>query len=171
MAQWSSQSQQLDTQTRRQFVLDLRKSGATYRQIADAAIERFGKDNLPKGWDCLYAAKDVKRELKKVQAVNEKLATDIRALELERLDAMLLALWPKARKGNESSIDRVLRIMKRRADLTGIDAPQVIEVHDWREEAQEKGVDVAKLFEQYAQSAYDAIVAAGNGAVDGGGVD
>jgi hypothetical protein len=116
-------AQQLDTQKRRAFVLELRKGGMTYRQISDAAIRRFGIQNLPKGWDCRYAAMDVKRELEKIQSINEQQAEDVRAIELERLDAILASIWARVKRGDLAAIDRVLKVMRRRADLMGLDAP------------------------------------------------
>lgn len=51
-------------------------------------------------------------------------ADDLRAEEVSRLDAMLTGLWPSARNGAVSSIDRVLKVMERRARLLGLDAPE-----------------------------------------------
>ena len=116
-------SQQLDTQTRRSFVLSLRKSGATYRQIAQAAEQQFGADALPRGWDERYAYNDIARELEKLKTLNSGLTEDVRELEVQRLDELLLSIWPQARKGNHGAVDRVLRIMERRARLLGLDAP------------------------------------------------
>jgi len=45
------------------------------------------------------------------------------ALELERLDVMLLALWRRVQNGDERAIDRALKIEERRAKLLGLDAP------------------------------------------------
>ena len=50
-------------------------------------------------------------------------ADDLRAEEISRLDGMLAGLWPDARRGNHGAVDRVLRIMERRARLLGLDAP------------------------------------------------
>lgn len=116
-------SQQLDTQTRRSFVLSLRKSGATYRQIAQAAEQQFGADALPRGWDERYAYNDIARELEKLKTLNSGLTEDVRELEVQRLDELLLSMWPQAKKGNQGAVDRVLRIMERRARLLGLDAP------------------------------------------------
>jgi hypothetical protein len=38
-------------------------------------------------------------------------------VELARLDAMLLGLWGRARKGDVAAVDRVLRIGERRTQL------------------------------------------------------
>jgi hypothetical protein len=49
----------------------------------------------------------------------------MRQLELERLDAIHAALWPAAtaEQPNLASIDMLLKAMKRRAALLGLDAP------------------------------------------------
>lgn len=50
-------------------------------------------------------------------------AEELRTLELERLDDMTLPLMAQAKKGNQGAVDRLLRIMERRAKLLGLDAP------------------------------------------------
>jgi hypothetical protein len=57
--------------------------------------------------------------------LREKLAEtaeQVLTLELQRLDALTEALWPTATAGDPQAIDRVLRIMQRRAALLGLDA-------------------------------------------------
>lgn len=51
-------------------------------------------------------------------------AAELRAEEVSRLDAMLAGLWPDARRGHLGAVDRVLRLMERRARLLGLDAPE-----------------------------------------------
>lgn len=119
---------QINTQERRAFILELRKSGASYRQIADATIKRFGEDNLPNGFNCLYASKDVKRELEKLQALNEQQAEDIRAIRLERINTALLAIWPQVKKGHLGAIDRFVRLDSQLAKLTGTDSPEKMDL-------------------------------------------
>ena len=118
----------LETQERRRYVLDARKAGWTYLQIAEGAIERFGVDSLPQGWDERYAYKDVARELDKLKNLNNGLSEDVLQLELERLDRMLKAIWPDVTQGEYPAIDRALRIMARRAAFLGLDAPTKQEV-------------------------------------------
>jgi len=109
----SKTSQRRMTAKEREFKsLEMRKAGATYLQIGDQlGITETG------------AYRAVMRSLKRLnETINEE-ALEVRRLELERLDAMLIALWPQARKGNQGAVDRVLRIMERRAKFLGIDAP------------------------------------------------
>lgn len=94
--------------------LELRKAGVGFGDIA----ERLGYA------DASGAYRAVKTALKKTL---QEPADEVRRIELERLDRMLLGLWPKATKGDTWAVDRVLRIMERRAGLLGLDAPKRVE--------------------------------------------
>lgn len=48
----------------------------------------------------------------------------LRAQEVDRLDALLASVWPQARRANLGAVDRVIKIMERRARLLGLDAPE-----------------------------------------------
>lgn len=97
---------------RRITALELRKAGGSYRAIgAQLGIS-----------EC-QAHADVKRAL---QALNEKqnlLAEEYRALELERLDMVALALAPRVKRGDLGAIDRWLKVTEARRKLLGLDAP------------------------------------------------
>lgn len=108
----------MDAAERRRQALELRKAGVDFRTIAD----RLGYEG-PSG-----AHKAVTTALK---ALTAEPAEELRTLELERLDAMLRSLWVRATnaKGADlGAIDRVLKIMERRAKLAGLDAPSRINV-------------------------------------------
>ena len=115
--------QLIKTAERRTFVLNLRKSGASYEQIAQATAQHFGLDTLPNGWDVRYAWKDVTRELTVINEERAEGREEVRALHVARCEEMILGLWPQARKGHHGSVDRVLRVMTREAALLGLDAP------------------------------------------------
>ena len=124
---------------RRAFVFELRKQGLSYRAIAERALWEYGPDDLPKGYDSRIAWLDVNYELKKIR---EQLSSDVaavRAMELERLDALQNAIWEEAATGNLGAIEKVLKIMKRRADVMGIDAASKHLV---------QSLDMAKLTEE-----------------------
>jgi hypothetical protein len=98
---------------RRRAAVRLRIEGKSWQEIADL----LGYDS--KGGAC----KDVSRAL---QAAITDLALPLeeyRQLELDRLDAMQEALWPKVLDGDTKAIDTALRLMDRRAKLLGLDAP------------------------------------------------
>lgn len=125
---------------RQRKALELRKGGHTYQDIADK-LDYGG----PSG---AYTA--IRAALK---ALVKEPAEEVLALELARLDVMLAGLWIDARKGNVLKIDRVLKIMSRRADLLGLDAPKTYkDVTDYQKAAEELAAELGKpeLVEQIA---------------------
>ena len=50
-------------------------------------------------------------------------ARTVRDLEVKRLDNIMIRRYPQAMDGNQGAVDRMLRIMERRAKLLGLDAP------------------------------------------------
>ncbi len=92
-------------------VLELRKAGASHDQIAD----QLGLANRSVSWKLFSAA---------LHEIIREPAQDVLALELDRLDAMLLGCWTKAKSGDTQAIDRVIRIMDRRTAYLGLDAPK-----------------------------------------------
>jgi hypothetical protein len=92
----------------RRTATDLRKAGASYSQIAKQV-----------GYATTTAAH---KAVGTVLADNGKEPTaEVVRMELERLDAMLLGLWAQARSGHLGAVDRVLKIMERRAAYLGLD--------------------------------------------------
>ncbi len=94
--------------------LRLRLAGNTYPEIAklQGCALSSAHDRVQK------ALRDTLREP----------ADQLREMDLGRLDAMLAALWPTAigddgEPPNPRSVDRVLNILKQRADLLGLNAP------------------------------------------------
>lgn len=100
---------------RQRQILELRKGGASYDQIAKATG--------------LAGRSSARREFQlALQKVIEEPAKEVLALELSRLDSLVLALWQQAKTGNVAAIDRVLKIMERRASYLGLDAPKKTEL-------------------------------------------
>jgi hypothetical protein len=91
--------------------LDLRKAGLTFREIGD----RMGVTEQ-------RAHKIVTQELARLNGKRTESAEAVTRLEIERLNALMSAVWEKAKAGDLAAIDRVLAIMLRRARLLGIDA-------------------------------------------------
>lgn len=103
---------------RRAKALDLRKSGHSYRQIAEALR---GSEGVSAKYNEPAAHKDVADELARLRELSAETAKDVLELELTRLDAMILVLWPQVEKGDQFAIDRVLKIQDRRARYLGLD--------------------------------------------------
>jgi len=124
----TTRPQIIETTERRAYVLEQRRGGHSYRTISALTIKKFGADKLPNGYDERYAWNDVKAELVRLNEQNQEAAAEISRLEQERLDNLQAGVWMAALQGNHGAIDRVLRIMERRAKLLGLDAPVVHEM-------------------------------------------
>ena len=109
----------LATQEKREKALDLRRAGASLRDIARAlgVAHSTAKEYLDEAMADLQAAQNEKAE-----------AT--RAVELDRLERLHMSLWPTATgkdtepETRNKAIDRLVRISERRSKLLGLDAPQ-----------------------------------------------
>lgn len=102
---------------RRKQALDLRCAGASYRLIGETLdVSRQ------------QAHRDVTRALRNLAKLSEEDAEAMRTLEEYRLNKMLRGLWPAALKGHQGAVDRVLRIMDRRARYLGLDAPKALDI-------------------------------------------
>ncbi|PSK95792.1 hypothetical protein CLV30_12844 [Haloactinopolyspora alba] len=90
-------------------VLDLREAGGSYRAIA----KQLNISHEQVAQDLSDALTEITREP----------AERVRDMELDRLDAMLLGLWSRARRGDLGAVDRVIKLMDRRAKYLGLDTP------------------------------------------------
>lgn len=90
---------------KRRKALELRLAGATYEQIAQAV-----------GYEHRSSAHNAVKQAMEESAPSKDLL-EAEDTELARLDAMLTGLWPKARRGDVTAVDRVLRIEERRSFL------------------------------------------------------
>lgn len=104
-----SQTRAVQAHDKHMQALELRKAGLTITEIA--ARVGLSRTQVHRVIDRLL--KDTKAEA----------AEEIRTLELARLDTAQVAIWAQVRQGNHGAIDRLLRIMERRAKLLGLDAP------------------------------------------------
>jgi hypothetical protein len=97
-----------DRQERNQRALELHLAGATYERIAQV-LGFASKATAHKAVKDALAARPLPEE-----------GEDPATVELARLDAMLVGLWPQARKGNVAAVDRVLKISERRVALMAL---------------------------------------------------
>lgn len=105
-----NQTKRVNAHEDRLRALELRQQGLSYRAIG----AEIGKSSS-------QAHKYVARALQETTA---EAVDDLRRLEGERLDKLQNSLWQEAISGNHGAVDRVLRVMERRAKLLGLDAPE-----------------------------------------------
>jgi hypothetical protein len=61
------------------------------------------------------------KELDRLNQRRVETAERVQRLEIARLDQMLSGIWEQAKGGSFAAIDRVVKIMERRAKLLGLD--------------------------------------------------
>ena len=120
--------QKLQVALRRRRVLELRRAGNNFYEIADMIREELGSD-CPESYDSRSAYLDLQRLLDEMRSELSESMPDVIALEASRLDEMLKALWPAVLRGRERSIEIALKVMERRAQMLGLDSGIKI---DWR---------------------------------------
>jgi hypothetical protein len=126
MAESKTSRKRLEAFERKLRALELRKGGATFEQIGKTL-------DVSTATAYSYVMEALKETLREP-------ADELRTLELERIDRLALALWPRAVGERESvdgrivvhpadlrAVDRVVKLMERRAALLGLDAPQKLE--------------------------------------------
>ncbi len=96
--------------------LELRKAGASYEVIA----KQLGYA------DSSGAYKSIQRSMKSIIA---EPTDELRTVEYERLNQMLLILWERVQQGELGAIDRALSIMDRISKMYGLDSPRKTEVN------------------------------------------
>lgn len=136
MAESKTSIRRLHAVERAKQALELRKGGASFPEIARA----LGYSAAPGAYQAVMSA--LRRTLKEP-------AEEVRTLEVARLDAMMLALWPQVRQGNQGAIEKALKVMERRAKLLGLDMPTKVAPTDPSGERQ-FGIEVAPATAQEA---------------------
>lgn len=92
-----------------QMAFELRKAGASYELIA----EKLNYANAKSVSNTIYRVLRSKYDPDDVEEVVN--------LELQRLDALQLVAWRRAKEGDLAAIDRILKIMERRSSYLGLD--------------------------------------------------
>ena len=109
----SWKANQVAREERRKKVAANILGGLTYREIAEALNVSLGT-----------VANDVKIILGRWQREQVADAEKYVQIELRRLDRAINAIWNDVQDGKLTAIDRMIKLMERRAKLMGLDAPQ-----------------------------------------------
>lgn len=129
----------LEAAANQRKALKLRKAGQSF----DAIAQELGYASRSGAFHAVMSA---------LRKTLQEPADEVRKMELERLDSMLEATWEFAMTGKPEAVDRVLKIMERRAKYLGLDAPKEINISYLKSRAQEiadkLGIDVADVLRQ-----------------------
>jgi len=97
-----------------QRALELRKEGHTYESIS----EQLGYSTPSASY---------KAVMRRLKDMDRPAVSMLRELEVQRLDAMLYAVWNDVLQGDANAVHTALRISERRSRLLGLDAPHTVE--------------------------------------------
>ncbi len=97
-----------------QRALELRKEGHSYESIS----EQLGYSTRSASY---------KAVMRRLRDLDRPAVSMLRELEVQRLDAMLHAVWDVVLQGDANAVHTALRISERRSRLLGLDAPHSIE--------------------------------------------
>ncbi len=103
-----SAQQKIATHSKRVRCVELAAQGMSYDEIAQV-VGYSGRGSA-------YKAVSAALRAQQAEAVDE-----LRALEVERLDALQRSCWDAALEGDIASVDRVLKVIAARVRLLGLD--------------------------------------------------
>jgi hypothetical protein len=86
-------------------------------RIGGARLQAIGREM---GVSAQRVAKILNEELAELSRQRSESTEELRRLELERLDVMHSAIWPRVEGGDLLAIDRALKISERRCALLGL---------------------------------------------------
>ena len=97
-----------------QKALALHTEGHTYESIS----EQLGYSTPSASY---------KAVMRRLRDVDRPAVSMLRELEVQRLDAMLYAVWNDVLQGDANAVHTALKISERRSRLLGLDAPHTVE--------------------------------------------
>ena len=112
--------------------VDLRLSGLSYRDIAEAVRLQFSSDDLPPKYCETHVYTDISRQFQKKDDLDRETIRIARRIESERLDAMFMVAYNASLSGDLKAINAALLIMARRAKLLGLDKQTPQNVITWQ---------------------------------------
>ena len=113
-----SKAKKLELEQRRKVVASNILAGANYRDISAALGVSLGT-----------VANDVKMVLQRWQKENVQVLDEHLQIDLRRIDTALNAIWADVQDGKYGAIDRLLRLLERRAKMIGYDQPEKIDLN------------------------------------------
>ena len=121
----------MDSAQKRSAALQMKQAGLDYETIG-----------LVIGMSGPEVRRMVMRDLRRIGMYLSRQAKAMFGLEAARLEALQAALWPAAMQGNTRAVEVSLQILKRRAEMFGLDAARKVET---RNESKVISFDLADL--------------------------
>lgn len=115
---------QLRQVEKRNRILRLTRAGATAAEIVEILARGDAENGIaPEHVTVGQVKRLVKKHIEELHFEDARTVDELRAVEVERLDAVLKVLYPRATRQDPDlkAIDRFLRLSERRAKLLGLD--------------------------------------------------
>lgn len=112
-------------------------AGLNYRDIAEGLNVSVGT-----------VSGDVKALMTQWREDQAKDVGDHVAIDLRRMDMAINAIWDDVKAGKLQAIDRLLKILERRSKMLGYDKPDKVDIVDWRQEAEQAGINADEAYRQ-----------------------
>lgn len=109
-------NERINIVNRQIMALELRKSGFSYRAIAERCHVTH-----------MQAYRDVQGELKRLDGIGLQSAGELRTMELERLDMAIRGLMPFVEAGSAIHVTALVKVIAERSKLLGLYAPEQVE--------------------------------------------
>jgi hypothetical protein len=109
-----------------QECLTLRKKGQSHRAIAETITEAHRMEDAAFSITYRTVGNYLREALDELAQQNQESATELREMELSRLDWLMESIAQSVDAGDPTAINTALRISESRRKLLGIDAPQKV---------------------------------------------
>lgn len=104
---------------RRRVAMEMRLAGVDLATIAE---------KVPGYSSATHVSMDLKRARDRSKAQLDEKVEDLRDLQVDRLERMMRALWPKVLKGDTKAVETAAKLIIHMSDLRGLKAPTKIEL-------------------------------------------
>lgn len=113
----------LDAHKRYAWVIDQRRQGLLFREIAEKAHEVFGEQRLPKNYDKRYVGKDLARALDLVDNTLQETADEYWTLTVQRYERLLSHVTPMCEYREVTEVDKNgnLQTVEKEPDMRAVD--------------------------------------------------
>lgn len=122
----ASKDSQWAVEQRRKAAVQLRLAGVDLATVMDQVNKVTPEEHRYGSVE--HVGMDLKRARDRSRAQLNESVEDLRQLQVDRLERLLAAAWPKAVAGNSNSIDTASRLIITIAKLKGLEAPTQIEL-------------------------------------------
>lgn len=120
-----SSARRIRAEERAILALEIRKSGASYRDIANTLRNSDDFDLGLKSYSHTTAFSDVKKALSQLHEKTMEKAEELRTLQMERYNDMLEGIWQRAIAGDVGSINAATKVLDKMNALHGLELQNI----------------------------------------------